>query len=133
MEPLRDLLLVAAPNVSTAHRKSPQPFSHIRLFFAYTRRMKVTGYDRKIDWPKLGPSLLIATALIVAIRTAKWAAKGAGDAKLSDVDVDLDREVSYAVRISVRVMHELLRRHTSLFPQKLDPTFEAGSDDDSPK
>ena len=95
--------------------------------------MRVTGYERKTDWPKLGPSLLIATALIVAIRTAKWAAKGAGDAQLSDVDVDLDGEVSYAVRISVRVMHELLRRHASLFPQKLEPTFEAGSDEDSPK
>ena len=95
--------------------------------------MRVTGYERKTDWPKLGPSLLIATALIVAIRTAKWAAKGAGDAQLSDVDVDLDREVSYAICISVRVMHQLLRRHASLFPQKLDPIFEAGSDEDSPK
>lgn len=95
--------------------------------------MRVTGYERKTDWPKLGPSLLIATALIVAIRTAKWAAKGAGDAQLSDVDVDLDREVSYAVRISVRVMHELLKRHASLFPQKLDPVCEAGSDEDNPK
>jgi hypothetical protein len=39
--------------------------------------MKVAGHDRKPDWDKLGPSILIATALIVAIRTAKWAAKGA--------------------------------------------------------
>jgi hypothetical protein len=95
--------------------------------------MRVAGYERKTDWPKLGPSLLIATALIVAIRTARWAAKGAIDAKLSDVDVDLDREVSYAVRISIRVMHELLRRHESLFPQKLDPICEAGSEEDNPK
>jgi hypothetical protein len=95
--------------------------------------MRVTGYERKTDWPKLGPSLLIATALIVAIRTAKWTAKGVGDAKLSDVDVDLDREVSYAVRISIRVMHELVRRHASLFPQKLEPTFEGGSEEDSPR
>ena len=94
--------------------------------------MRVAGYARKTDWPKLGPSLLIATALIVAIRTAKWAAKGVGDAKLSDVDVDLDREVSYAVRISVRVMHELLRRHESLFAQKTEPIYEAGSNEDSP-
>lgn len=66
MEPLSYLLFVPAPNVSTAHGNSPQPFSHIRPLFAYTRRMKVTGYERKTDWPKLGPSLLIATALIVA-------------------------------------------------------------------
>ena len=88
--------------------------------------MRVTGYERKTDWPKLGPSLLIATALIVAIRTAKWVAKGTGDARLLDVDVDLDQEVSYAVRISVRVMHELLKRHASLFPQRLDRNLRGG-------
>lgn len=95
--------------------------------------MRIIGYERKTDWPKLGPSLLIATALIVAIKTAKWAARGGGDAKLSDVDLDLDREVSYAVRISIRVMHELLKRHESLFPQKLDPICEAGADEDNPR
>lgn len=56
-----------------------------------------------------------------------------GDATLSDVDVDLDKEVSYAIRISIRVMHELLRRHESLFPEKLSPIFEAGSEEDSPR
>lgn len=86
----------------------------------------------KTDWPKLGPSILIATALIVAIRTAKWAARSAGDARLSDVDPKLDEEVSFAARISIRVMHELLHKHASRFPQKLDPVYEAGSDEDSP-
>jgi hypothetical protein len=37
--------------------------------------MKVVGNERRPDWPKLGPSIIIATALIVAIRTAKWVAK----------------------------------------------------------
>ncbi len=94
--------------------------------------MKVSGFERKTDWPKLGPSLLIATALIVAIRTAKWAARPAGDAQLSDVDPKLDQEVSFAARISIRVMHELLHKHASLFPQKFDPIYEAGSEEDSP-
>jgi hypothetical protein len=80
----------------------------------------------------MGPSILIATALIVAIRTAKWAARGGGDAKVSDVDVDLDKEVRFAARISIRVMHELLGRHESLFPQKLEPVWEA-TDEDVPK
>ncbi len=31
------------------------------------------GYHDRPDWPKMGPSLLIATALIVAIRTARLA------------------------------------------------------------
>lgn len=95
--------------------------------------MKVSGYQSKTDWPKLGPSILIATALIVAIRTAKWATKPAGGAQLSDADPNLDQEVSFAARISIRVMHELLHKHASLFPQKLDPIYEAGSEEDSPK
>lgn len=94
--------------------------------------MEVVGHERKPEWPKLGPSILIATALIVAIRTAKWAAKASGDALVSDVDIELDKEVSFDARISIRVMHELLRKHESLFPQKLDPVYEAGSDEDSP-
>ena len=61
--------------------------------FACTRPMKVVGNDRRPDWPKLEPSIIIATALIVAIRTAKWAAKAAGDAHFSDLDMDLDKEV----------------------------------------
>lgn len=94
--------------------------------------MRVVGHDRRPDWPKLGPAIIIATALIVAIRTARWAARGGGDAHLSDTDVELDKEVSFAVRISIRVMNELVRRHQSLFPEKLEPIYEAGSEEDSP-
>jgi hypothetical protein len=49
------------------------------------------------------------------------------------VDVELDKEVSFAARISIRVMHELLRRHESLFPQRVVPVYEAGSEEDSPQ
>jgi hypothetical protein len=55
--------------------------------------MEVIGHNTGPDWPKLGPSMLIATPLVVAIRTARWAAKAPG-AGLSDVDADLDREVA---------------------------------------
>jgi hypothetical protein len=95
--------------------------------------MKAVGSERRPDWPKLGPSIIIATALIVAIRTAKWVAKSSADAQFSDVDVELDKEVSFAARISIRVMHELLRRHESLFPQRIVPIYESGSEEDSPK
>jgi hypothetical protein len=36
--------------------------------------LEVGGYDSEPDWPKMGPSMLIATCLILAIRTAKWPA-----------------------------------------------------------
>ena len=94
--------------------------------------MKVVGNERRPDWSKLGPSIIIATALIVAIRTAKRVAKSSADAQFSDVDVELDKEVSFAARISIRVTHELLRRHESLFPQRVVPTYEGGSEEDSP-
>jgi hypothetical protein len=45
------------------------------LRYAAGMGLEVGGYTPKPDWPKLGPSLLIATALIVAIRTAKWPAR----------------------------------------------------------
>lgn len=92
--------------------------------------MKQVGTQWKIDWPKMGPSMLIATALIVAIRTAKWTAKAAGDTLISDVDSDLDREVSYAEKITIRVMHELLKRHESLFPEKREAIFDGVYDED---
>ncbi len=92
--------------------------------------MKQVGTQWKIDWPKMGPSILIATALIVAIRTAKWAAKAAGDPLISDVDSDLDREVSYAAKITMRVMHELMEKHEGLFPGKREPIFDGTYDED---
>ena len=36
--------------------------------------LDVGGYEERPDWPKLGPSLLIATCLMLAIRTARWPA-----------------------------------------------------------
>jgi hypothetical protein len=36
--------------------------------------LEVGGYTDRPDWPKLGQSLLIASCLILAIRTAKWTA-----------------------------------------------------------
>ena len=94
--------------------------------------MRVVGQEPNTDWPKMGPSVLIATALIVAIRTAKWAVRGSDDPRVSDVDVEMDKEVRFAARISIRVMRELLNRHECLFPQKLVPMWEP-TDEDVPK
>lgn len=92
--------------------------------------MEVIGHNTGPDWPKLGPSLLIATALVVAIRTARWAAN-APDTGLADVDADLDKEVAFAARVADRVLHALLRKHPGLFPQKKEPIY--APDDESPR
>ena len=76
--------------------------------------MEVISYERSPDWPKLGPSMMIATAMVVAIRTAKWAAQ----TLVSDVDPDLDKEVDFAMRITSRVMDSLLQKNPGLFPRK---------------
>jgi hypothetical protein len=57
----------------------------------------------------------------------------AGDARLSDVDPDLDREVSLASRIKIRIMHELMERHQSMFPGKMEPVCDGIHDEDSPR
>ena len=89
--------------------------------------MKTIGHDTSPDWPKLGPALLIATAMVVAIRTARWTARRS-DALCSDVDQDLDREVEMATRVTDRVLHVLLRKHAGMFPQKRTPMVDATED-----
>jgi hypothetical protein len=58
--------------------------------------LDIGGFEQRPDWPKMGPSLLIGTCLILAIRTAKWPA--IFDERCSEMD--LDREIAYAARLS---------------------------------
>ena len=58
--------------------------------------MEVGGYKDVPDWSKMGPSLLIATCLVVAIRTAKWSATI--DARNSNCE--LNREIDFAAQVA---------------------------------
>lgn len=87
--------------------------------------MEIGGYDDVPDWPKIGPSLLIATALIVAIRTAKWSATI--DARNSNSE--LDREIDYAATIAQRVLSALMKAQPSIFPSRKQPWYRATSGD----
>ncbi len=98
--------------------------------------IQVIGQNKTTDWPKLGPSLLIATALVVAIRTSRCAAKAAVGANVSDVDLDLDREIAFAVRVSDRVLNALLRKRPCMFRngwsrslQRMTPTCRGDGGD----
>ncbi len=75
--------------------------------------------------PKLGPSLLISTCLILAIRTAKWAASH--DEKLRNHD--LDKEIDYAIHLAGSVLSKLLARKDAIFPQKREPWYQANDED----
>lgn len=54
---------------------------------------------------EMGLSLLIAIRLIVAIRTARWAATH--DSTTSSID--LDREIGYAARVTHTVLATLIK------------------------
>src|ERR1700743_743530 len=87
--------------------------------------LEVGGYTEHPDWPKLGPSLLIATCLILAIRTAK-------QPPLSDkstADPELDREIDYAIYLARRVLSVLLSKSESIFPQKREAWYQPSGDD----
>jgi len=90
--------------------------------------LEVGGHNERPDLPKLGPSLLISTCLILAIRTAKWAANH--DEKLSNHD--LDKEIDYSIHLAGTVLSKLLARKDAMFPQKREPWYQP-DDEDIPK
>ena len=87
--------------------------------------MQIGGYNDVPDWPKMGPSLLIATCLIVAIRTARWSAT----IDTRNSNCELDREIQFAANVAQRVLSKLEAEHPSIFPQRKQPWNTATSDD----
>jgi hypothetical protein len=81
--------------------------------------MKVDGYDQRPDYTRMGPSLLIASALILAIRTARWPA--ALDENL--VSPELDQEIDYAVLLATRTLSRLLKQKESMFPSRKEARY----------
>jgi hypothetical protein len=88
--------------------------------------LKIGGFEDKPDWPKMGPSLLIATSLILAIRTAKWAARSDNTAS----NTDLEREIDHAAHLAGRVLAKLVARNPSLFPQAKKPWYQPDGEDE---
>jgi len=82
--------------------------------------LDIGGFEQKPDWPKMGPSLLIASRLILAVRTAKWLPMSSGG---TNSDHDLDVEVEHAIHLAGRVLSHLVGHHQSIFPQKREPWF----------
>jgi hypothetical protein len=87
--------------------------------------LEVGGFHDRPDWPKMGPSLLIATCLIVAIRTAKWPARSA-DALSGQ---ELSDEIQYAMHIAGRVMMMLVTKYETIFPNRKEPWYQANGED----
>ena len=100
----------------------------VRLPFAYSRPMglDIGGYEQSPDWPKMGPSLLIATCLILAIRTAKWPRRSAGT---TASDEDLESEIAHSAHLAGRVFAHLVSAHPSLFPSFKKPWYAPNGED----
>jgi hypothetical protein len=62
--------------------------------------LDIGGLTQEPDWPKMGPSLLIESCLILAIRTARWSAR---TSESTASDVELHREIERAVHVAGRV------------------------------
>lgn len=87
--------------------------------------LDIGGYTDRPDWPKMGPSLLIATALIVAIRTARWPVKN--DDRLSNPE--LDEEIHCAARVAKQIMSHLMQTCETIFPRHKQPWYQPNDED----
>ena len=90
--------------------------------------MEVSGYNKQVDFAKLGSTLVIASSLVLAIRTAKWPRHTVATAS----SPEWDAEVGHSVEIAKRVLSHLMSHSPSFFQQKDVPWYQP-SDDESPK
>ncbi len=75
----------------------------------------------------MGPTLVIASSLILAIRTARWPRIVVETAS----QPEWDAEVEQSVRLAHRIMSHLLAKSPFLFQQKDVPWYQP--EDESPK
>lgn len=87
--------------------------------------LDIGGFHDRPDWPKMGPSLLIATCLILAIRTAKWPASK--DPHFSNRE--LDEEIEFAAVTARRVMVHLISACETIFPRRKEPWYQPNDED----
>jgi hypothetical protein len=90
--------------------------------------MQVGGVNRRVDQAKLGPTLVIASSLVLAVRTARWPR----DSVSATSEMEWDGEVEHSVRIANRVLSYLLSKSPDLFQQRNVPWYQPG-EDESPK
>lgn len=88
----------------------------------------IGGYRREIDQQRLGPALLIAASMVLAIRTARWSPMASD----GFANVDWENEMQHSVRMARIVLSHLTSRYPEFFPAK-DVPWYVPSDDDVPK
>lgn len=89
---------------------------------------RVGGVRKEVDYQKLGPALLIASSLVLAIRTARWPATHSDGL----ADVDWQKEVEHSARVAKVMLTHLTSRFPNLFFLRDMPWYEA-TDEDVPR
>jgi hypothetical protein len=89
---------------------------------------QVGGHRREVDYQKLGPALLIASSLVLAVRTARWSPTHSDGL----AHIEWDAEVEHSVRIAKIILSHLTACYPELFQIKDVPWYVA-TDEDVPK
>jgi hypothetical protein len=88
---------------------------------------RVGGVRKEVDYQKLGPALLIAASLVLAIRTARWTAIHSDGL----AEVDWQKEVEHSARVAKAMLTHLTSRFPNLFFTK-DAPWYVSTDEDVP-
>jgi hypothetical protein len=89
---------------------------------------QIGGFHSEVDQQKLGPALVIASSLILAIRTPRWPTTHSDGL----ANMEWEREVEHSVRIGKLVLSYLTARYPDLFQSKQVPWYVA-TDEEFPK
>jgi hypothetical protein len=89
---------------------------------------RLGGYRREVDRQKLGPALLIASSLVLAVRTAQWNPTHSHEL----AHIEWDSEVEHSIRVAKIVLSHLTARSPELFQAK-DVPWYAATDDEVPR
>jgi len=89
---------------------------------------QIGGHRREVDYQKLGPALLIASSLVLAIRTARSSPTHSDGL----AHVEWEKEGEHSVRIAKIVLSHLTARSPELFQIKEVPWYVA-TDQEVPK
>ena len=90
--------------------------------------MQIGGIHKGVDHAKLGPSLLIASSLVLAIRTARWPR----ETVTTTCQPEWEAEVEHSIRIANRVLSHLLSKSPGLFQQRDIPWYQPSEDESPP-
>ena len=88
----------------------------------------IGGYRREVDLQKLGPALIIASSLVLAIRTARWTPTHSDGL----ANMEWEKEIEHSVRIAKIVLSHVTARCPEMFQMKDTPCYVA-TDDEVPR